>query len=159
MEEFKAHVDKKTGEKYLGVSLKGKRLTGSPLLNKGSAFTPEERSKLGLHGILPPHTSTIQEQLVRTRGHYSGKTSNLERFVYLGSLQDRNETLFYRFLLDNIEEMLPIVYTPVVGEACQKYSHIYRRARGVYITPSDVDRIDSLLANTGQKDVRVIVVT
>ncbi len=159
MEEFKARVDKKTGEKYLGVSLQGKRLTGSPLLNKGSAFTPEERSKLGLHGILPPHTSTIQEQLVRIRGHYAGKSSNLDRFVYLGSLQDRNETLFYRFMLDNIEELLPIVYTPVVGEACQRYSHIYRRARGVYITPSDIDRVDSLLANTGQKDVRVIVVT
>ncbi|MBI4871963.1 MAG: NAD-dependent malic enzyme [Candidatus Riflebacteria bacterium] len=159
MEYYRTMVDKKTGERYVAVSRRGVRIRENPILNKGSAFTEQERQELGLLGILPPKVSTIHEQLTRVRGHFVTKTAALDKFIYLGSLQDRNETLFYRFLLENIEELLPIVYTPVVGEACQKFSHIYRRARGVYITPDDVDRIDTILENVDRGDIHVIVVT
>ncbi|MBI3893423.1 MAG: NAD-dependent malic enzyme [Candidatus Wallbacteria bacterium] len=157
--EFHIRSDVRTQQRYLAVSAKGVHLKDHPLLNKGTAFSAEEREQLGLLGILPPKISNIDEQLARVREAYSQKGTNLERFVYLVALQDRNETLFYRFMLENIEELLPIVYTPVVGEACQKYSHIYRRGRGIWITPEHADRIDAILENVPQEDVRVIVVT
>src|SRR5208282_6740180 len=95
-------------------------------LNKGTAFTDEERSKLGLHGLLPPHVESLEEQVVRAYEAYKRKDNDLERHIYLRALQDTNEVLFYRLLLDHIEEMTPIVYTPVVALACQQFSHIYR---------------------------------
>ncbi|HEY4490879.1 MAG TPA: NAD-dependent malic enzyme, partial [Acidobacteriota bacterium] len=137
----------------------GPQLLTSSLLNKGSAFTLEERREFNLLGLLPPHVSTMEEQLVRTYENYSRKQTDLERFIHLMSLQDRNETLFYRLLQEHIAEMMPIVYTPTVGLACQTYSHIYRRPRGLYISYLDKDRIDVILANALHPDVRVIVVT
>jgi malic enzyme len=127
--------------------------------NKGSAFTEEERTELDLHGLVPPIVSSVQQQLARCYENFCAKSTNLEKFIYLSSLQDRNETLFYRLVLEHIDEMMPIVYTPVVGEACQKYSHIYRRARGIYISYAQKDSIEKILHNCGITNPSVIVVT
>ena len=108
---------------------------------------------------MPPAVCTIEQQLERTYENFQAKTTNLEKFIYLTSLQDRNETLFYRLVLEHIDEMMPIVYTPVVGEACQKYSHIYRRGRGLYIAYEQRDRIEKILRNAGIAHPSVIVVT
>ena len=110
-------------------------------LNKGTAFTEQERSKLGLHGLLPPQVESLDEQTVRAYEAYKRKDEDLERHIYLRALQDTNEVLFYRLLLDHIEEMTPIVYTPVVALACQQFSHIYRRPRGLFISYPLRDRI------------------
>jgi len=128
-------------------------------LNKGTAFTEEERSKLGLHGLLPPYIESIEEQVVRAYGAYKRKDDDLERHIYLRALQDTNEVLFYRLLLDHIEEMTPMVYTPVVALACQQFSHIYRRPRGLFISYPLRDSIPALLRSRPNRDVDVIVVT
>lgn len=130
-----------------------------PTLNKGTAFTKEERDRLGLRGLLPPRIFSLSEQENRIREHYKRKTADLEKYIYLISLQDRNETLFYRFLLNNIEELMPIVYTPVVGQACQEYGHIWRRPRGLYISSKDKGHIEDVLKNWSSKKVGIIVVT
>ncbi len=148
-----------TGEQYLQTALHGRALLEQPLLNKGSAFTEAERVEFGLTGLLPPGVSTPQVQLERIYGNYRQKTSNLDRYVHLVSLQDRNETAFYRLLQEHLVEMMPIIYTPVVGEACQAYSRIYRRPRGLYISYPQRDAIDAALANLGDPDVGIIVVT
>jgi len=147
------------GEQYLETSLSGQRLLEHPMLNKGSAFSAAERHEFGLTGLLPPGVSTVAVQLDRIYGNYRQKTSNLERYIHLVALQDRNETAFYRLLSDHLAEMMPVIYTPVVGEACQAYSRIYRRPRGLYIAWPQRDRIDEALANLGDTDVAVIVVT
>jgi malate dehydrogenase (oxaloacetate-decarboxylating) len=128
-------------------------------LNKGTAFTEEERSKLGLHGLLPPHIESIEEQVVRAYGAYKRKDDDLERHIYLRALQDTNEVLFYRLLLDHIEEMTPMVYTPVVALACQQFSQIYRRPRGLFISYPLRDSIPALLRSRPNREVDVIVVT
>ncbi len=128
-------------------------------LNKGTAFTEQERSKLGLSGLLPPQVESLEEQTVRAYEAYKRKDEDLERHIYLRALQDTNEVLFYRLLLDHIEEMTPIVYTPVVALACQQFSHIYRRPRGLFISYPLRDRIPELLRNRPNRDVDVIVVT
>ena len=128
-------------------------------LNKGTAFTDAERAALGLQGLLPPHVATLGEQSVRAYEAYQRKSDDLERHVYLRALQDTNEVLFYRLLLDHIEEMTPIVYTPVVGLACQQFSHIYRRPRGLFVPYPLRDSIPMLLRNRPNRDVDVIVVT
>ncbi len=128
-------------------------------LNKGTAFTEEERTRFGLHGLLPPQVETLEEQVVRAYGAYQRKDDDLERHIYLRGLQDTNEVLFYRLLLDHIEEMMPIVYTPTVALACEQFSHIYRRPRGVFIPYPLLDSIPQLLRNRPNKDVDVIVVT
>jgi len=128
-------------------------------LNKGTAFTEEERNRLGLHGLLPPHVETLEEQVVRAYEAYKRKGDDLERHIYLRALQDTNEVLFYRLLLDHIEEMTPIVYTPVVAQACQQFSHIYRRPRGLFISYPLRDTIPALLRNRPNPEVDVIVVT
>ncbi len=128
-------------------------------LNKGTAFTEEERTRFGLHGLLPPQVETLEEQVVRAYGAYQRKDDDLERHIYLRGLQDTNEVLFYRLLLDHIEEMMPIVYTPTVALACEQFSHIYRRPRGVFIPYPLQDSIPQLLRNRPNKDVDVIVVT
>ncbi|HEY7910702.1 MAG TPA: NAD-dependent malic enzyme [Blastocatellia bacterium] len=146
-------------EESLEVHIHGQQLLDDPLLNKGSAFPREERREYKLSGLLPPHISTIDEQLARTYENYSQKESDIERYLFLTGLQDRNETLFYRLLQEHITEMMPIIYTPVVGAGCQRYSHIYRRPRGLYISYNDRDRIEELLDNAPVSAPEVIVVT
>src|SRR5262245_21029110 len=146
-------------EEIIEVSLSGQALLENPLLNKGSAFSEEERREFGLMGLVPPHISSTDEQLARTYGSYAQKNSDIERYIYLVSLQDRNETLFYRLLQEHITEMMPIIYTPVVGEGCKQYSRIYRRPRGLYISYNQREHIATLLSNAPNKKVDVIVVT
>jgi malate dehydrogenase (oxaloacetate-decarboxylating)(NADP+) len=138
---------------------KGLALLHHSLLNKGTAFTENERDALGLRGLLPPHVHTMEEQLMRVMINYRRKPNELERYVYLMSLEDRNETLFYRVLMDHMEEMLPIVYTPTVGRACQEFGLLFRHPRGVYVAAGDRGRVAKVLGNWPAKDVRVIVVT
>ena len=128
-------------------------------LNKGTAFTEEERCKLGLHGLLPPRVESLEEQAIRAYAAYNRKHDDLERHIYLRALQDTNEVLFYKLLLDHIEEMMPIVYTPTVGQACQQFSQIYRRPRGLFISYPLRDSIPTLLRNRPNPEVDVIVVT
>ncbi len=148
-----------TPEEAIEISLTGQSLLENPLLNKGSAFSEGERREFGLLGLVPPHISTIEEQLERTYGSYKQKDTDLERYIYLVSLQDRNETLFYRLLQEHITEMMPVIYTPVVGEGCKQYSRIYRRPRGLYISYTQRSDITTVLANAPNKEVDVIVVT
>lgn len=138
---------------------RGMDILNDPMFNKGTAFTKRERDILGLNGLLPPAIFSVEEQLNRTYAHFSAKTSDLEKHIYLMSLHDRNEILFYRLLKEHIEEMMPIVYTPVVGEACQKFSQIYRQPRGLYISIDQQNRIESLLRNYPFQKPAVIVVT
>jgi malate dehydrogenase (oxaloacetate-decarboxylating) len=140
-------------------ALRGMQLLQTPAWNKGTAFTLEERTRLGLHGLLPHQIETIDEQLVRAYEAYLAKRTPLGRHVQLRALQDTNEILFYRLLLAHIEEMMPIVYTPVVAEACQQFSHIYRRPRGLFIPFPLRDSIPELLRNRPNPDVDVVVVT
>jgi malate dehydrogenase (oxaloacetate-decarboxylating) len=156
---FHIKIDSATGQRYVAVGEKGRDLCLNPFTNKGTAFTQRERDELDLHGLVPPAICTIQQQMQRTYGAFQAKGTNLEKFIYLSSLQDRNETLFFRLVLEHIDEMMPIVYTPVVGEACQKYSHIYRRGRGLYVTWEQRDRIEQLLRSAGLQNPSVIVVT
>jgi malate dehydrogenase (oxaloacetate-decarboxylating) len=128
-------------------------------LNKGTAFTEEERSRLGLHGLLPPRIETLEQQVIRAYEAYKRKDEDLERHIYLRALQDTNEVLFYKLLLDHIEEMMPMVYTPVVAQACQQFSHIYRRPRGLFISYPLRECIPQLLRNRPNEQVDVIVVT
>ena len=150
--------DPATGEPYIAVDTRGRPVLLNPFTNKGTAFTTEERDRLDLHGLLPPTCCTIEQQLDRTYENFQAKSSNLERFIYLASLQDRNETLFYRLLSAHIDEMMPVVYTPVVGEACQKFSHIYRRGRGLYVPFAQRQRMEEILTNV-PREPAVIVVT
>jgi malate dehydrogenase (oxaloacetate-decarboxylating) len=143
----------------LSPHLRGQSLLEIPTLNKGTAFTLPERRALGLDGLLPTVVETIEEQSARAYKAYLRKPDDLERHIYLRQLQDTNEVLFYRLLLEHIEEMLPIVYTPVVAEACQEFSHIYRRPRGLIISYPHRDNIRILLQNRPHKNVSVIVVT
>jgi malic enzyme len=146
-------------ERHLRVSSRGEALKEDPVLNKGTCFTREEREQFGLLGLLPPGVSTREEQAARAYGNFREAGDDVHRYLFLASLQDRNETLFYQLLLDHLEEMAPIVYTPTVGLVCEQFSHIYRRPRGVYISSEDRGRVAELLANAPQKDCRVIVAT
>jgi len=141
------------------AGLTGHLLLDHPLLNEGSAFPEAERRRLGLLGLLPYHSSTVAEQLTRVYENYKRKDSDLERYIFLNSLQDRNETLFYRLLREHITEMMPIIYTPTVGEGCRRYSHVFRRPRGLYISYPYAQEIPALLDNAPKKHVEVIVVT
>ncbi|MGP8072198.1 MAG: NAD-dependent malic enzyme [Thermoplasmata archaeon] len=138
---------------------RGQDLLDVPMLNKGTAFTDEERSVLGLHGLLPPQVETLDQQVVRAYEAFRRKTDDLERHIYLRALQDTNEVLFYRLLHDHMEETMPVVYTPVVAQGCQEFSHIYRRARGLFIPYPLRDSIRTLLQHRPNGEVDVIVVT
>ena len=141
------------------VALTGYQLLDNPMLNKGSAFAESERREFGLLGLLPSHPSTMAEQLVRVYENYKRKATDLERYIFLVSLEDRNETLFYRLLQEHVTEMMPIIYTPTVGAGCQSYSHLFRRPRGLYISYPQRDEIDLILDNTPSTNPSVIVVT
>ena len=142
-----------------GQMPRGYALLNDPIFNKGTAFTEAERDALGLRGLLPPHVFTIDEQVERVLENYRSKATDLERYIYLMGLQDRNETLFHRVLLDHIEELLPIVYTPTVGLVCQRFGHIFRRSHGMYVSIEDRGRIARVLENSPRDDVRAIVMT
>ncbi|HVV98766.1 MAG TPA: NAD-dependent malic enzyme, partial [Planctomycetaceae bacterium] len=141
------------------TALRGHLLLECPLLNKGTAFPHDERLALGLLGLLPPTEETLAEQTARAYEAYHAKATDLERHIYLRQLQDNNETLFYRLILDHLAEMMPIVYTPTVGLACERLSHIYRRPRGLFISYPEREHIDEILANAASPAVEVIVVT
>ena len=138
---------------------RGMDLLDTPLLNKGTAFSDTERTQFGLHGLLPPCVETLEEQVARAHEAYARKEDDLERHIYLRALQDNNEVLFYRLLLEHIEQMTPIIYTPTVALACQQFSHIYRRPRGMFIGYPQRDSIVELLRNRPNPNVDVIVVT
>lgn len=131
----------------------------NPLYNHGTAFTEAERDAYKLRGLLPPRVFSAEQQAKRSLANYRKKPNDLEKYIYLIGLEDRNETLFYRLVMENLEEMMPIIYTPTVGKACQEYAHIFRRPRGLYISATDKGRIAELLAHWPHDDVEVIVVT
>jgi malate dehydrogenase (oxaloacetate-decarboxylating)(NADP+) len=137
----------------------GIHLLQDPLLNKGTAFTEEERDRLHLRGLLPPHVSTQEQQLGRVLENFRRKPSDLEKYINLRALHDRNETLFYRLLIENPDEMTPIVYTPTVGLACQRYTHIFQRPRGIFVSAADRGRVAQVLANWPRREVAIIVVS
>ena len=148
-----------TGEDILDVPVTGPWLLMCPMFNKGTAFTEEERSTLGVRGLVPPCVNAIENQVVRCYQAYQQKPTDLERHIYLRALQDRNETLFYRLMQEHLAEMMPIVYTPTVGQACQQFSHIYRRGRGLFISYPDRDQMDAIFNARLFRDISVIVVT
>ncbi|WP_422529124.1 NAD-dependent malic enzyme [Serratia fonticola] len=143
----------------LYIPYAGPILLEFPLLNKGSAFSEEERSNFNLHGLLPEAIETIEEQVERAYRQYQDFKNDNDKHIYLRNIQDTNETLFYRLLDSHLSEMMPIIYTPTVGEACEHFSDIYRRARGLFISYPNRDRIDDMLQNATKQNVKVIVVT
>jgi len=158
MERYGLKSDPK-GNPRVEVRYRGAPLLRHPMYTKGTAFTQEERTAFGLEGLLPHAVGTLEQQGRRVYANIVRKQDPLEKFIGLAALQDRNEHLFYRVLVDHIEEFLPIVYTPTVGRACQEWSHIFRRARGLWITPAHRGRIHEVLGNAPYDDVRLIVVT
>jgi malate dehydrogenase (oxaloacetate-decarboxylating)(NADP+) len=137
----------------------GIELLQDPRFNKGTAFSEAERDALRLRGLLPPRVFTLEQQLERIMENFRAQTSDLQRYVFMAALQDRNETLFYRAVIDHLAEMMPIIYTPTVGEACARFGHVFRRPRGLYVSAADRGRIRDVLCNWPEPDVRVIVVT
>jgi malate dehydrogenase (oxaloacetate-decarboxylating)(NADP+) len=137
----------------------GAALLRDPACNKGTAFSEAEREILGLRGLLPPRVQTMEEQVMRTLENFQRKPTDIEKYIFMIGLQDRNKTLFYRVVMDYIEEMMPIIYTPTVGQACQEYGHILRRPRGIFISAKDRGRMPELLRNWPYRDIRIIVVT
>ena len=130
-----------------------------PQLNKGTSFRLDEREQFNLHGLLPPKISNIKDQINRALENFRKKPNNLEKYIFLTELQNRNETLYYRLVLDNIEEMMPIIYTPTVGKACQHYGHIFRRPKGLYLSYNLRGQIKTLLKNWKNKNIEIIVCT
>jgi malate dehydrogenase (oxaloacetate-decarboxylating) len=159
MKSFAFKIDPLTGEEYYEVYLSGLQLLTDPLLNKASCFTEEERITLKLDGLLPHGVSRIEDQVERCLEAYRPKPDDLERYIYLQGLLNRNETLFYRLLTENLNEMVPIVYTPTVGQACLVMSHIMRHPRGIYIHPDNIAKIDEIFQNISLPQVQLIVVT
>jgi len=133
------------------VSRRGRALLENPVLNKGTAFTEAERTAFKLRGLLPPHIDSLEDQVSRSYEEYKHKDEDLQRHIFLRQLQDENETLFYRLLFEHIEEMTPVVYTPVVGRACQRFGHIFRRPRGLYISYPNRDQMDLIVVTDGER--------
>lgn len=137
----------------------GPTLLATPLLNKGSAFSLEERISFNLNGLLPPRYETIEEQVERAYRQYLSFDTNLNKHIYLRAIQDKNETLFYRLVHDHLAEMMPIIYTPTVGDACELFSVIYRNSRGLFISYAEREHMDDIIHNATKRNVKVIVVT
>ena len=140
-------------------SPRGIELLHNPALNKGTAFSQEERDALGLRGLLPAHVQSQDQQAKRVMENFDRKPTDLEKYIHMIALQDRNETLFYRVVIDHLEKMMPIIYTPTVGQACQEYGHVFRRPRGMFLSADDRGRVAEILRNWPYEDVRIIVVT
>jgi len=146
-------------QSYLYIPYSGPSLLETPLLNKGSAFTERERESFNLTGLLPPRYETIEEQVERCYQQYTKFDEDLNKHIYLRAIHDNNETLFYRLVRDHLEEMMPIIYTPTVGDACEQFSDIYRSSRGLFISYEERHQIDDILRNATKNSVKVIVVT
>ena len=159
MKTFSLKVDPLTNEEYWEVYLRGQQLLNEPLLNKASAFTQEERLSLGLSGLLRTGVSTLDLQVQRSYDSFLRKPDDLEKYIFLQGLLNRNEVLFYRLLCDKLTEMVPIVYTPTVGQACLELSHITRRYRGLYLSPENIADIDQIFQGVSLPSVNLIVVT
>jgi malate dehydrogenase (oxaloacetate-decarboxylating) len=159
MKTFSIKIDTLTGEEYYEIYLRGQQLLNDPLLNKASAFTLEERMTLDLDGLLRSGVGSLEIQVQRSLENYKRKPDDLERYIFLMGLLDRSEPLFYKLLSENLEEMVPIVYTPTVGQACLQLSHITRRYRGLYISPDNINRIDQIFQSVHLPQVYLIVVT
>ncbi|MDJ0906906.1 MAG: NAD-dependent malic enzyme [Woeseiaceae bacterium] len=138
---------------------RGVKILHDPVRNKGTAYTEAERDYLSLRGLLPPRVHSPAEQELRVLNNVRAKPTDLERYLYLVSLQDRNETLFYRVIMNHIEEMMPIIYTPTVGKACQEFQHIFRQPRGFYVSMHDKGHVREIMQNWPHKDAKIIVVT
>lgn len=159
MLDFKLHRDEQTGESYIETSLWGKPLLTTPQLNKGTAFTNEERKALGLLGKLPYRVETLDEQVKRAYLQYSSYTTRLQQNIYLNNLHDKNQILFYKLLSRHLGEMLPTIYTPIVGTAVKRFSHEYRQPRGLYIAHTDKNQIEEIITNRSNPEIDLIVVT
>lgn len=159
MLDFKLKRDEQTGEIYIETSLCGKPLLTTPQLNKGTAFTREEREAFGLLGKLPYRVETIDEQVKRAFLQYSSYTTRLQQNIYLNNLNDKNQILFYKLLSRHLAEMLPTIYTPIVGAAVKRFSLEYRQPRGLYIAHSDKNKIDEIIKNRSNPEIDLIVVT
>ena len=146
-------------DEKLSAMHRGVKILHDPIRNKGTAFTEADRKALNLTGLLPPRVHSAAEQELRVLGNVRDKPTDLSRYLYLISLQDRNETLFYRVVMNNIEEMMPLIYTPTVGAACQEFQHIYRRPRGFYVSSNNRGHIKEILQNWPHKNARIIVIT
>ena len=146
-------------EKIVRTRLHGIELLLNPRLNKGTAFTPEERDAFGLHGLLPPHIGTLEDQRARRMRVLAGRDTAFGKYSNMRDLQDNDETLFYSLIAHNVEELLPVVYTPAVGEGCQRFSEIWRKPRGLFISYPNRDRMEQILADPRYDDVRCIVVS
>ncbi|KAM7420254.1 hypothetical protein PAMA_014790 [Pampus argenteus] len=157
--ETEMHTSEDKTKAFVYTKKRGYDVTRNPLLNKGMAFSLEERLQLGIHGLLPPCFISQDIQLLRVLKNYDMKKDDLDRYVFLMGLQDRNEKLFYRVLMSDIERFMPVIYTPTVGLACQQYGLIFRRPRGLFITIHDRGHIPSLLQNWPEKDIRAVCVT
>src|SRR6201987_6071632 len=153
------HSQSAESQNAMEVSLSGIGLINSPRLNKGTAFPDHERDLFGLHGLLPPHVGTLDEQVERRMLALNCEPTPFSKYSFLRDLQDTNETLFYALLVRNIEEMLPLVYTPTVGEGCQRFSEIWRKPRGLFLSYPNKDRIDQILNHSRYDDVKCIVVS
>lgn len=159
MLDFTKAIDKKTGQPYIKTSITGKHLLALPQLNKGTAFTQDEREAFGLLGKLPHHIETLEEQVTRAYLQLSRYTSPLQKNIYLNNLHDKNHILFYKLLCEHLEELIPIIYTPTVGQAVQMFSKEYRQPRGLYISHTYQDNLETILKNRSNPNIDLIVVT
>src|ERR1035437_7415279 len=157
--EMHEQLQRSASNKARRISLSGFHLLNFPLLNKGTAFSDHERDVFGLHGLLPPHVGSLEEQIERRIKAFREQPNAFHKYAFLRDLQNSNETLFYALLVRNIEEMLPVVYTPTVGEGCQRFSEIWRKPRGLFLSYPNRHRIDQILNHSRYDGVKCIVVS
>lgn len=148
-----------SSQAVIRTKLYGFTLLNHPRFNKGTAFTEAERDTFDLHGLLPPHVGTLEEQIRRRQAAFDGYETGFEKYGFMRDLQDINETLFYALLLSDVKKFLPIVYTPVVGEGCQRFSEIWRKPRGLFLSYPNKDRIEKILSHKRYDNVKAIVVS